>query len=84
MGLLNKLKEIISAELGDDDDKKLSKKIMDYAMNEADKRDKHKNSILKLAHSMNNKSDEELKNIYQTSSGDRKMAARYLLKQRGY
>lgn len=84
MGLFSKLKEIILTELGDDDDAKISKKIMKFLNNEADKRDKDKNRILRLAHNMNSKSDEELKRIYQTSSGDMKIAAEYLLRQRGY
>ncbi|MBW6411335.1 hypothetical protein [Clostridium weizhouense] len=84
MGLFNKLKEIVLVELGDDDAAKLSRKFLDFVNNEADKRDRNKNSILKLARNMDNKSDDELKRIYQTSSGDMKIAAGYLLKQRGY
>lgn len=84
MGLLKKLKDVIAREFGDDDDVKLSKKVLDFLNNEADKREKNNNRILKLAHSMNNKSDDDLKRIYQTSSGDMRMAAGYLLKKRGY
>ena len=79
----SKVKEIIEKELDDDDDK-LSKKVLDFFKNESDKRDKDRNHILKLAKNMATKSDEELKRIYQTSSGEIKMAAEYLLKQRGY
>ncbi|MBZ9633381.1 hypothetical protein [Clostridium sp. FP1] len=84
MGLFNKLKEIVVTELGNDDDIKLSTKIKDFVSNEADKRDRNRDRILALARNMDNKSDEELKRIYQTSSGDMKMAAGYLLKRRGY
>ncbi|AKA70873.1 hypothetical protein [Clostridium scatologenes] len=84
MGLLRKLKDVIAKEFGDDDNVKLSKKFLDFLNNEADKRDKDKNRILRLAHNIDNKSDDELKRIYQTSSGDMKMAAGYLLKKRGY
>lgn len=52
--------------------------------NESDKREKDKNRILRLARSMDNKSDDELKRIYQISSSDMTMVAGYLLKQRGY
>lgn len=79
----NKVKEIIEKELDDDKDK-LSKKIMNYLKNESNKRDMNRNRVLKLAKNMENRSDEELKRIYQTSSGDTKLAAGYILKQRGY
>jgi len=79
----SKVKEIIEKELDNDDDK-LSKKVRDFLKNESNKRNKDRNHILKLAKNMATKSDEELKGIYQTSSGEIKMAAKYLLKQRGY
>ena len=79
----SKVKEIIEKELDNDDDK-LSKKVRDFLKNESKKRDKDRNHILKLAKNMATKSDEELKRIYQTSSGEIKMATEYLLKQRGY
>ncbi len=79
----SKVKEIIEKELDNDDDK-LSKKVRDFLKNESSKRNKDRNHILKLANNMATKSDEELKRIYQTSSGEIKMAAEYLLKQRGY
>lgn len=64
--------------------KDLFDKFMDYAESEAGNREKDHNRIIRLSEMMENKSDEELKRIYQTSSGDRKMAAGYILKQRGY
>ena len=79
----SKVKEIIEKELDNDDDK-LSKKVRDFLKNESNKRNKDRNHILKLAKNMATKSDEELKRIYQTSSGEIKMATEYLLKQRGY
>jgi hypothetical protein len=84
VGLFNKLKEIVVTELSNDDDAKLSTKFKDFVSNEADKRDRNRDRILALARNMDNKSDEELKRIYQTNSGDMKMAAGYLLKKRGY
>ena len=79
----SKVKEIIEKELDNDDDK-LSKKVRDFLKNESSKRNKDRNHILILAKNMATKSDEELKRIYQTSSGEIKIAAEYLLKQRGY
>ncbi|NMM65223.1 hypothetical protein HBE96_21810 [Clostridium sp. P21] len=84
MGLLKKLKDLIAREFVDDNDVKLSKKVLDFLNNEADKRAKDNNRILRLAHSMDNKSDDELKRIYRTSSGDMKISAGYLLKKRRY
>lgn len=82
--LVDKVKDLISKELNGEEDEKPSKKIMDFLKKEAGIRDKRYAGIERIANSMDNKSDDELKTIYQTSSGDRKMAAGYILKQRGY
>ncbi|WP_027400090.1 hypothetical protein [Anaerovorax odorimutans] len=66
------------------DDKLLNGIMFDSAYKEAGKREKRKDNILKLAKSMENKSDEELKRIFQSNSGDMKLAASYNLKKRGY
>lgn len=85
MRLFDKLKEVVLREFDDDDnDVKFPKKILHFVKNEADKGDKNRNRILRLAANIENKSDYELKRIYQTSSGDLEMATGYLLKKRGY
>lgn len=65
-------------------DNKFDGKISAYLGKEADKRDRYVNTIMKMAENMKNKSDDELKRIYQTGNTDMKRAAGYLLKQRGY
>ncbi|AGK96506.1 hypothetical protein [Clostridium pasteurianum] len=88
MRLFDKLKEVVLREFDDDDnDVNFSKKILHFVKNEADRADradKNRNRILRLAANIENKSDYELKRIYQTSSGDLEMATGYLLKKRGY
>jgi hypothetical protein len=85
--LFDKLKEVVLREFDDDNNDnevRFPKKILRFVKNEADKGDKNRNRILRLAANIENKSDYELKRIYQTSFGDLEIATGYLLKKRGY
>ncbi|MDF2506087.1 hypothetical protein [Clostridium sp.] len=87
MRLFDKLKEVVLREFDDDNNDnevRFPKKILRFVKNEADKGDKNRNRILRLAANIENKSDYELKRIYQTSFGDLEIATGYLLKKRGY
>lgn len=84
MRLFDKLKEVVLREFDDENDVKFPKRILDFVKNEEGKGNKNRDRILRLAANIENKSDYELKRIYQTSFGDLEMATGYLLKKRGY
>lgn len=65
-------------------DKKTGGKLSNHANNVQRNNSNKMDSVIRLSKMMDRYSDEELKNIYQTDNGDRKYAAGYLLKQRGY
>ena len=65
-------------------DGKTNGKLSSMAGNVNNSNSNKRDAVIRLSNSMEKYSDDELRNIWETGSGDKKYAAAYLLKQRGY